>query len=82
MADTLWLIEESRLIGFANEARRLSGLTGTMSPSQIEAALKSVSTSGPTPTPTTSGGLVAKPMLGVGFKIMSGLCLSNVEVPD
>ena len=79
MADTLWLIEESRLIGFANEARRLSGLSGSMSPSQIEAALKSVSAS----APSTSGGLVlAKPLLGPGFKIMSGACLSSIAVPD
>lgn len=81
MPDIFWIIEESRLVAFANEARRLTGLTGGMSPSQIEAALKSVSTSGP--APTTSGGLVvAKPLLSPGFKIMSGACLSNIEVPD
>lgn len=79
MADTFWIIEESRLVGFANEARRLSGLTGFMSPSQIEAALKSVSTSAPT---TSSGLILAKPLLGPGFTIMSGACLSNIDVPD
>ena len=79
MADIYWIIEESRLVGFADQARRLSGLTGSMSPSQIEAALKSVSTSAPT---TSSGLILAKPLLGPGFKIMSGVCLSNITIPD
>lgn len=79
MTDIYWIVEESRLIGFADQARRLSGKTGPMSPSQIEDALKSVTVN----TPTTSSGLcLSKPMLGPGTTIISAICISNVPVPD
>lgn len=37
-----YLITDTRLTGIADEARRLSGQTGTMTPAQIESALESV----------------------------------------
>lgn len=79
MDDIFWIIEESRLVAFADQARRLSGRTGAMSPDQIETALKSVSMSAPT---TSSGLALSRPLLGPGFTIMSGVCLGNIAIPD
>jgi hypothetical protein len=44
MAEEYYVLPKSRIVGFADQARRLSGLTDAMTPAQIEEALASVST--------------------------------------